>query len=120
MKKNSHILIAVLCVIFFLFTACSGNVKNSAETPHKIIYTAGDTKEPTFETNVPANSDIEEPPVSENKVAQNYILNTNSKKFHYPSCASAKRIREKNKKYYVGTRSEVIAKGYAPCGNCNP
>lgn len=49
-----------------------------------------------------------------------YVLNTNTKKFHYPNCASAKKISEKNKKDYYGTREELISMGYSPCGNCDP
>lgn len=50
----------------------------------------------------------------------NYILNTNTKKFHYPTCSSVDRMKEKNKSYYTGTREEVIGMGYEPCGNCKP
>jgi len=49
-----------------------------------------------------------------------YILNTNSKKFHYSDCGSAGRISEKNKDVFTGTRDELIARGYSPCGNCDP
>ena len=49
-----------------------------------------------------------------------YVLNTNTKKFHYPNCASAKKISEKNKKDYYGTKEELISMGYSPCGNCDP
>ena len=49
-----------------------------------------------------------------------YVLNLNTKKFHYPSCKSVKQMKDKNKGYYTGTRDEVIAKGYDPCGNCHP
>lgn len=49
-----------------------------------------------------------------------YILNTNSKKFHYPDCGSVKKMSEANKGYFTGTRDEVIANGYSPCGNCDP
>lgn len=49
-----------------------------------------------------------------------YVLNTNTKKFHYPSCKSVKQMSDKNKAYYNGTRDEVIAMGYDPCGNCHP
>ena len=53
-------------------------------------------------------------------VGTDYVLNTNTKKFHYPSCSSVKRMSEKNKAFYNGTREEVIAMGYDPCGNCHP
>ncbi len=49
-----------------------------------------------------------------------YILNTNTKKFHYPTCSSVKRMSEKNKRTFDGTRDEVISQGYDPCKNCNP
>ncbi len=49
-----------------------------------------------------------------------YILNTSSKKFHYPSCSSVPTISEKNKRNYTGTREELIADGYSPCGSCKP
>lgn len=49
-----------------------------------------------------------------------YILNTNTKKFHYPSCGSVKQMKDSNKQEYTGTRDEVIAKGYVPCKKCNP
>lgn len=52
--------------------------------------------------------------------SQTYILNTNTKKFHYPSCSSVKKMKDKNKREYSGTRDEVIAMGYDPCQNCNP
>lgn len=49
-----------------------------------------------------------------------YVLNTNSKRFHIPSCDSITRMDEKNKKDYQGDRNELIAFGYKPCGTCNP
>ena len=49
-----------------------------------------------------------------------YVLNTNTKKFHYPNCGSAKKISEKNRQDFYGTREELIAMGYSPCGNCDP
>lgn len=49
-----------------------------------------------------------------------YILNTNTKKFHYPSCSSVDQMSEANKQEYTGSREDVIAMGYDPCGRCNP
>jgi beta-lactamase superfamily II metal-dependent hydrolase len=46
-----------------------------------------------------------------------YVLNTESKKFHKPSCKS---LPTKNRWDYEGTRDEVIAMGYQPCKKCNP
>lgn len=60
---------------------------------------------------------VEQQPVA---VGTDYILNTNTDKFHYPDCRSVKQMKAKNRKEYTGTRDELIAQGYDPCGNCNP
>ena len=49
-----------------------------------------------------------------------YVLNTNTHKFHVPSCSSVSDMSEKNKYYFNGTRDEAIAQGYEPCKRCNP
>lgn len=49
-----------------------------------------------------------------------YVLNTNTKKYHYPDCSSVNQMKDKNKEFYSGTKEEIIAKGYSPCGNCRP
>lgn len=51
---------------------------------------------------------------------QSYVLNTNSKKFHYPDCGSVKQMSDKNRQDVEANREELIAQGYDPCGNCNP
>lgn len=57
---------------------------------------------------------------STGEAAISYVLNTNTKKFHYPTCSSASRIKESNKEYYTGSREVLIERGYDPCKNCNP
>lgn len=49
-----------------------------------------------------------------------YILNTNSMKFHKPSCSSVSDMSEENKETFNGSREELIQEGYEPCGRCNP
>lgn len=49
-----------------------------------------------------------------------YICNTNTKKFHYPTCSSVDQMKETNKWEVNLTRDEVIAQGYVPCKRCNP
>jgi len=51
---------------------------------------------------------------------QTFILNTNTMKFHLPSCSSAIEMSDKNKKEVTETRAELIKQGYAPCGKCHP
>lgn len=49
-----------------------------------------------------------------------YVLNTNTKKFHLPSCSSVKDMNDKNKKEVSCSRDEVIDMGYVPCKRCEP
>ena len=49
-----------------------------------------------------------------------YVLNTNTKRFHLPSCHSVTDMKPKNRKDYTGTREELIDQGYKPCGECKP
>lgn len=49
-----------------------------------------------------------------------YILNTSSKRFHYPSCQSAASIAPQNRDAIHATRDEVISMEYRPCGICKP
>ena len=57
---------------------------------------------------------------AEGVAASNFVLNTNSKKFHYPSCSSVDQMSSKNRKDVTLTRDEVVAMGYEPCGRCLP
>ena len=60
-------------------------------------------------------------PVTGSEASQaDYILNINTKKFHYPTCSSVNDMKEKNKQEFFGTRDETIALGYSPCGRCKP
>lgn len=59
-------------------------------------------------------------PASETPTGTTYILNTNTHKFHYPTCSSVGQMNESNKQEYTGGRDDLIAQGYSPCGRCNP
>ncbi|WP_317321462.1 ComEC/Rec2 family competence protein [Subdoligranulum variabile] len=49
-----------------------------------------------------------------------YVLNTHTKKFHFPDCPSVDQMSEKNKEFTDASRDELIARGYIACGRCNP
>ena len=53
-------------------------------------------------------------------VTGEYVLNTNTKKFHRPSCSSVAQMSPENKAAFSGSREELIAAGYDPCKRCNP
>lgn len=51
-----------------------------------------------------------------------YVLNTNSMKFHYPTCDSVKDMKQKNRLDITCAR-EVLLEQYpdaVPCKRCNP
>ena len=75
----------------------------------EVDYATGDSRE-AEDTKETVNSDRK----------NNYILNTNTKKFHFSSCGGAEEIKKENKEEYTGTRTELIAQGYEPCGRCKP
>ena len=49
-----------------------------------------------------------------------YILNTNSKKFHLPDCSGVASMNPNNREDYTGDRQTLIDQGYEPCGICKP
>lgn len=51
---------------------------------------------------------------------QDYILNVKNKKFHKPDCSATSDISSANKQDFTGTRNQLIARGYSPCGICKP
>lgn len=50
----------------------------------------------------------------------NYVLNTSTKKFHYPSCNDVKKIKRENYETSNKSRDSIVSSGYSPCGHCNP
>ena len=62
----------------------------------------------------------ERPQPAEDSQAITYVLNTNTKKFHKPACRSVGQIKPSNHGESTGTREDVLALGYKPCGNCKP
>jgi len=57
---------------------------------------------------------------TEEKLGKTYILNLNTKKFHYPACSAVNKISEENKEVFKGDKNELIYGGYFSCGICNP
>ncbi len=47
-----------------------------------------------------------------------YVINTNTEKFHKPTCSSVDDMKDKNKEIVTGTINELIGKGYSPCQRC--
>lgn len=84
------------------------NVQPGAE----IDYVTGETK--AAEIAVASNDNTED------EKASTYVLNTNTKKFHLPSCDSVMEMSEKNRQDFAGNRNDLLSQGYKPCGRCKP
>lgn len=88
-----------------------------------IDYATGESWQEQGTTTTPVQEEpVQEEPEEQTPVSSGttYILNTNTKKFHYPSCSSVDQMSDKNRQEFTGTRDEIIAMGYDPCGRCHP
>ena len=74
----------------------------------------------TNPTEAPTEAPTEPEKTEPEATGTDYVGNKSSKKFHYAWCSSVDKMKESNKYYFTGTREEMIAKGYEPCGNCHP
>ena len=83
------------------------------------VICTSDGKTVTFSTSRNENADVFDG-MGENSAQKQYVLNTNSKKFHDPACDSVLEISEKNRKDYTGAREALLSQGYSPCGVCKP
>ncbi len=71
-------------------------------------------------SNASAPSSASESAEETNAIVRDYVLNTGSRKFHTPDCPSCEDISGNNRQDYHGTRDDLIARGYEPCGACRP
>jgi competence protein ComEC len=91
---------------------------SSDETDIMVSYTeaAGDrSSEPSPGSVPPAPED----PAS-TETAAKWVLNTNTKKIHYPDCRSVPQISESNRSASVKTIAELEEEGFSACGICKP
>ncbi len=75
-----------------------------------IDYATGKSKGPKYTGETASNSSS----------TLTYVVNTNTKKFHDPSCSSVDDIKEKNRLDSSESRDTLIKQGYVPCKRCNP
>ncbi len=54
------------------------------------------------------------------QTSDKYVLNTNSKVFHFPSCPTVKKIAPQNYATSNSSPTELKENGYKACGRCNP
>lgn len=83
----------------------------------KINYKTGESYLIVTPTTSPVT---QENTTTEEKLGKTYILNLNTKRFHYPACSAVNKISEENKEVFKGDKNELIYGGYFPCGICKP
>lgn len=91
----------------------TGDSCESADAHTIIVF--DDTENTTEYTEI--DRDITSEETSE-KIEADYIVNTNSRKIHLPTCSSVNDMAEHNKWYYVGSLEDLKAQGYTPCKRC--
>lgn len=106
-----------ICINVFVFNVQPGIVIDYATGESSLAETEA-LPDPADET--PQDSEEAEESQADAPRGTTYILNTNTKKFHYPDCSSVKQMAEKNKQEYTGNRDDVISMGYDPCKRCKP
>lgn len=127
--KKAGVIVAVILVL-----AGIGAIKNKTdakkaeETRVAVTATAAPsaTPKPTVKPTPTPELQLLEPelaaaePAVKRSVERTYVINTNTGKFHYPSCSSVSKMKDYNKMEFTGAREDIVAMGYQPCGKCNP
>lgn len=131
-KPSKKTIIIIVAVVLFLgiIGSCNDSLQNKNEEPETTVSSATvvtTTSRPTTVTTTEATTEptTEEETEPEREIVHtqasyDYIVNTNTGKFHYSSCSQAGRIKEENKAVIHGTSDELESMGYTPCGKCNP
>lgn len=103
-------------------TSSNEKLNNKIEELEGNIKTLQEEKTQLENQNISSSTTSSIPSISSNSKEnlETYILNKNTKVFHYPECSSTSNMKESNKEEYTGTRGQIINRGYKPCQKCNP
>ena len=100
MREISRLLVVVL-LFSVVLVGCSDNNSTTVETAPVYVSYESQFKDVTY-------------------AECTYILNKNTRKFHYKDCYTIDQMLQKNKVYCDDTRSNIISHNYEPCKKCNP
>lgn len=96
------------------YTNTTSYIQNNCDNKiSDIINNTSSYESKISENNIKETSEVE-------SISKEYVLNKNTHKFHNSNCSSVSQMKESNTEYYIGTREEIISKGYEPCKRCNP
>lgn len=100
LKNRFFKAILILVILVFVTSSCGENKVNNSDTDFVYPYENQFRDVTYFECT--------------------YILNRNTKKFHYKDCYTIELMNEKNKIYCDDNRINIIQNSYSPCKKCNP
>ena len=109
-----------VCFDIFCYNVQPGIVIDYSNGNSRLDTPATNTSPTTSSKVTQTKPETQTPAAQTTPVAKEYVLNTNTYKFHLPTCGDVKKIKDENKATYSGTRDDVIKKGYSPCKHCNP
>ena len=109
-KRLAPLLLISIVFTICVFASCTNSVDEPVERVIPVTTEIDIMVEELLETQ---HEEIIPPEVT-------YILNTNSRKFHKPSCRSVGQMKPENYQETSASREEVLEMGYTPCGNCKP
>ena len=105
---------ADVIVVLLLLSSCS-----ASPVPDTTVVSLSPS--PAASTPLPTAAPAEPTPApSADPEIRDYVLNTSSCKFHFPSCDSVEKIKPSNREAFTGTRQELIQRGFDSCGICHP
>lgn len=110
---------AGICFNVFCYNAQPGVTIDYSSGNSKLINDSSEITSPIVTEKV-SKSTTQKPTSNSSAEKVDYVANTNTGKFHYPSCSSVDDMKEENKMLFNGTRDELISEGYVPCKRCNP
>lgn len=109
-----------ICFCVYAYNVQPGVTIDYATGDSSLAYGGTTTAEGPSTTVTPPQQ-TEGPTTSSGGTEQaDYVLNTNTMKFHLPSCSSVDDIKASNRQDYHGSREDLIAQGYDPCKRCYP
>ena len=113
MKKMYIGLLGIgLVMLVVLASVCASSGDNNCITSQNT--TNGLYKDdPTVGTNVQVSEKVSQ------STSNEYIGNSNTKKFHHTECHYESKIKS-NHKVYFHTKESAIRAGYKPCKKCRP
>ncbi len=95
-----------------------GSAGSKKGTDSQSTKTAGQENAETGNKEPEADTDPASGNSTANEKEVTYIINTNTGKFHQPSCSSVEDMSETNKEETTKTRAELEEQGYSPCKRC--